>query len=323
MKYIKGKVSVIIPTYKRFDTLARTIRSVEEQTYGNIEILVVDDNEPGDEYSRNVAELVNSLNYDNLVLITQERHINGAAARNAGIRRATGEYIAFLDDDDMWMPEKIQMQVDALSKLDDTYGGVSTRKIYYLNGKQNHISEKWSFKPSQNFDIMTKQLNVSTCTLLLRHTCLDETGYFDETLMRHQEIQLLSYFTSKYKLGFVDRLLTIIDGTDVGNRPSADKLEKVKSDYFHAIEPLLQKLSKHKRRIVRAQHMTEVAWAYYRDGEKLKGMRMLMKYLIYPSVCINFFRRVIDKTRAVKHSLKNYDADALEYIRKYVDTLSQ
>ena len=320
MEYIKGKVSVVIPTYKRSDTLVRAIKSVAIQTYKNIEILVVDDNEPGDEYSQKVAALINSLNYDNLILVTQEHHINGAAARNAGIRRAVGEYIAFLDDDDLWMPTKIEVQIDRLSKLDETYGGVSTRKIHYLDSKQDHISEKWETNRKQNFDIMSKRLNVQTCTLLLRHVCLDDAGYFDENLKRHQEVQLLSYFTAKYKIEFINQVLTVIDGSDISNRPSASRLMELKNDYFKSIEPLLNRYSKHKKNLVIAHNMTEVAWAFYRDGEKKKGLNMLFKCLIYPSVCFTFIGRVFNKRKA-KKSLKAFDMEVLDSIKKYVDEI--
>jgi len=320
MEYVKGKVSVIIPTYKRADTLSRAIKSVAEQTYKDIEILVVDDNEPGDEYSRNVAELIKSLNYENLFLITQERHINGAAARNAGIRRAVGEYIVFLDDDDLWMPGKIELQVDALSKLDKSYGGVSTRKIYYLNGKQDHISEIWEADARQNFDIMSKRLNVSTCTLLLRRSCLDKAGYFDERLERHQEVQLLSYFTSMYKIGFIDQILTIIDCSDTGNRPTGKRLLELKNDYFKSIEPVLNKYSTHKKRLVIAHNMTEVAWAFYRDGEKKRGLSMLFKCLIYPSVFFTFISRVLNKKKA-KKSLQNYNIATLDEVKDFVNSI--
>ena len=320
MNYIKGKVSVIIPTYKRSDTLSRAIKSVARQTYKNIEILVVDDNEPGDEYSKSVAELISSLNLENLHLVTQERHINGAAARNAGIRHARGEYIAFLDDDDLWMPNKIELQVEALSKLDDSYGGVSTRKIYYLNGRQSHISEVWKANKKQNFDIMSKKLNVSTCTLLLKHECLDKAGYFDEALRRHQEVQLLSYFTAIYKIAFVEEILTIIDCSDIGNRPTAQRLLEIKNDFFKSIATVLNNYSKHKRRLVKAHNMTEVAWAFYRDGEKKKGLSMLFACLIHPSVAFTFLSRVYNKKKA-KKALLNYDAATINKVKDYVDSI--
>ncbi len=321
MEYVKGKVSVIIPTYRRSDTLARAIKSVAEQTYKDIEILVVDDNEPGDEYSKRVTKLIKELPYENLVLVTQERHINGAAARNAGIRKAIGEYISFLDDDDVWMPTKIQMQIEQLKKLDKSYGGISTRKIYYVNGKQDRISGTWKPKNTQHFDVMSRRLNVSTCTVLLKRTCLDETGYFDEKLKRHQEVQLFSYFTSKYKIGFINEILTIIDCSDTANRPSASVFLKYKEAYFNSIKELLEQQGAYRRNLIIASNMTENAWAFYRDGEKIKGLCMLLRYLIYPSVLVGFLSRLFNKKNG-KKLLHKYDRNVLNNIQKYIESIT-
>ena len=112
MSYLTGLVSVIIPTYKRSDLLPRAIHSVQGQTYRNIEVLVVNDNvSPDDEYSQRLYTLIDSIDDDRVRLISQPKHINGAAARNAGIRDAKGEFIAFLDDDDYWESEKVELQV--------------------------------------------------------------------------------------------------------------------------------------------------------------------------------------------------------------------
>ena len=129
--YTPGLVSVVIPTYKRSDTLERAINSVRNQTYRDIEIVVVDDNVPGDVYSQSVNQLIDRLAYDNVTLVTQPKHINGAAARNAGIRKSNGEYISFLDDDDLIFPDKIEKQVATLKEMDETVGGVSSLKIFF------------------------------------------------------------------------------------------------------------------------------------------------------------------------------------------------
>ena len=298
--YADGLVSVVIPTYRRFDMLSRAIRSVQYQTYKPIEILVVDDNEPGDEYSVGVKKLIAKMGLSNLTLVTQERHINGAAARNAGIIRAKGEYIAFLDDDDLWLPEKIEREVNYLSGLPDYVGGVSNRKLFIKDGKIDHISEVWKADEKENFNVISKQINIQTCTLLLRRSCLDDTGYFDPSLRRHQEVQLMAFFTSKYKVEFLNEILTIIDSDDVQNRPTAKQLRDYKSAYFKSIEPVLTRYNDLKRKIALAHNMTEVAYAVYRDESKAKGIIMLFQYLIYPSVFVSFVRRLLLKKKSKK-----------------------
>lgn len=311
-KYVKGLVSVVIPTYKRFDTLSRAIKSVEYQTYKDIEILVVDDNEPGDKYSCGVSRMISELAFPNLKLVTQEKHINGAAARDAGIRASKGEYIAFLDDDDLWLPEKIEKEIEFIRTLPNEVGAVSNRKVFYNDGKISHISEYWQSDVNQNFKVISKQLNIQTCTLLIKRVCLDETGYFDPNLRRHQEVQLMGFFTKKYRVEFLNDILTVIDSTDVMNRPNYEKLIEFKKDYFNSIKPVLNSYSEHKRKLVYAHNMTEVAYALYRDGYKLKGIIMLLRCLCYPSVLISFINRILYKKNSKKFNRILSDDDIKE-----------
>ncbi len=122
-------VSCVIPTYKRSDMLPRAIQSVLNQTYSNIEVLIVDDNEPNDEYSLETQKTIAVFLKDpRIKFIQQEKHINGAVARNVGINAAKGKYVAFLDDDDEWLPEKIEKQLAVLEKDETISGSTSSKK---------------------------------------------------------------------------------------------------------------------------------------------------------------------------------------------------
>src|SRR5699024_12399636 len=100
------KVSVIMPTYKRADMLERAINSVLNQTYNDVELIVVDDNNPNTVYRKETSKVMKKYkNYNRVRYIKHERNMNGAVARNTGIFYSTGELITFLDDDD-WYDEK-------------------------------------------------------------------------------------------------------------------------------------------------------------------------------------------------------------------------
>ena len=309
IEYIQGLVSVVIPTYKRFDTLSRAIKSVTFQTYSNIEILVVDDNEPGDNYSCGVRKMVSDLKISNLRLITQERHINGAAARDAGIMEAKGEYIAFLDDDDMWLPNKIEKEIDFIRGLPDQVGAVSNRKVFYKDGRIDHVSEEWKADANQNFKVISKQLNIQTCTLLIKRECLDETGYFDPNLRRHQEVQLMGCFTTKYRVEFLNEILTVIDNSDVMNRPNSEKLMEYKKDYFNSLDSVISTYSKHKQKLIYAHNMTEVAYALYRDGKRTEGIKCwsdvssTLRYYIL-SLLDYYIKEIVDKLINISHMMR-------------------
>ena len=136
MKYVEGLVSVIMPTYKRSEMLSRAIESILSQSYTNLELLLINDNEPDDEYTNDlIGRIEKYLSDPRFKLVMQQRHTNGAVARNLGIKQAKGEFIAFLDDDDWWEKDKIKQQVRVLRSLDDTWGGVSCKfTLYDQNG---------------------------------------------------------------------------------------------------------------------------------------------------------------------------------------------
>ena len=244
--YKKGLVSVIIPTYRRTDKLERAIESVLSQTYQDIELLLVNDNIPNDEYSIQLIKKVDKYKKDNRFhLLLQDKHINGAVARNFAIKQAVGEYVAFLDDDDWWEPSKIEKQVNALSQLDDSWGGTSCLITQYdanecVIGKTRKYQEGAIYK-----DVIFMTTDVATGTLLLRHDSLDKAGYFDEKLVRSQDIQLLTRFTYKYKLKLVLEHLHNADHSDSQNRlTSESKFKNVVSAYFESVSDIMETLSK-------------------------------------------------------------------------------
>jgi glycosyltransferase involved in cell wall biosynthesis len=140
-------VSVIIPTFNRFDYLLNTIDSVKDQTYSNLEIIVVNDGSTQEEYySHDFGEFVNIIHLPN-----NSRSVFGFACtgyvRNAGIQAATGKYIALCDDDDIWFPDKLELQISAMEKLEckmsSTEGlignGIYDSEIHYKKYNAEHF----------------------------------------------------------------------------------------------------------------------------------------------------------------------------------------
>lgn len=133
------KVSVVIPTYNRFDYLLNAIESVKNQTYDDIEIIVVNDRSSEDSYYKYDFAGVNILHLDKNAVERHGRPMPGCYPRNAGMKISTGHYVAFLDDDDMWLPGKIELQVEAMqssgcemSCTDGYFGnGIYNPKTHY------------------------------------------------------------------------------------------------------------------------------------------------------------------------------------------------
>lgn len=108
---MSSKVSVIIPIYNQEKYIEECINSVLNQTYTNIEIIVINDCS-----TDSSLNLVNTIKDDRIRIISLEKHSGVSIARNKGIELATGEYIAFLDSDDYWVPEKIEKQIDFIKR---------------------------------------------------------------------------------------------------------------------------------------------------------------------------------------------------------------
>lgn len=290
MEYIKGLVSVVIPTYKRSDSIVKAIDSVLDQKYKNIECLVVNDNEKDDEYSSNLyLKLHDYIINGKITLLEQDHHINGAAARNFGIKHARGEYIAFLDDDDWWSPDKIDKQVNFINQQSDECGAVSTLVIFYRGDK---AIRKTSCYPNGRIykEILSREYEVITSTTLIKHAVLDQTGYFDENLKRHQEIQLLGYLSQQYSIVLLPEYLTFMSVDDNGNRPDADKLIQYKAMFFQSVEPILSGLGKKEKRMIIYMHKIEVINALLKEKRITNAVVELVKLLTCPKA---FFKTLL------------------------------
>ena len=150
-----AKVSVIIPTYNRFNYLLNTIKSVKEQTYKNLEIIVINDRSTQEEY----------YNYDwsgnGIIIIHLDKNSKdtfgfacpGGYQRNFGIKKSTGKYIAFCDDDDIWFTKKLELQINAMEKSGckmSSTDGLIGNGIYDKNKKYKKYLTEHYYNTLQN-----------------------------------------------------------------------------------------------------------------------------------------------------------------------------
>ena len=300
--YIKGLVSVITPTYRRSETLTRAIESVLNQTYGQLELLVVNDNNPDDEFTKYVKEVTEKYQKDKRFrLIIQEKHINGAVARNVAIREAKGEFVAFLDDDDWWEENKLEEQINVLTSLDSSWGGVSCLFRFYdsdgkLIGKTKKYEDGNIYK-----DILSLYTDVATSTLLLRRTALDQAGYFDEKLLRNQDIQLLAQFTYKFKLKLVNQYLHCVDVSDAQNRMvDEEKYLKIRKDLYNSIKPIILSLSTSELSKINALRDLELGYILLKNKKYTRGFKYILSVFNSPGsfvLAVKKLKRRLDMTR--------------------------
>jgi glycosyltransferase involved in cell wall biosynthesis len=173
-------VSVIIPTYKRTDFLKLTLESIFKQTYQNIEIIVIDDGTP----NTNNEVLCEKL--DKVKYIKIENSGGPAKPRNIGIREAKGKYIAFVDDDDLWLPAKLEQQVANLENYTD-FGLVhSCCEVIDEHGfKKNEIIGRPGALNVKHGDVSMRMMGnwtVMMPTPLIRKEVVDAVGFFNEKM---------------------------------------------------------------------------------------------------------------------------------------------
>ncbi len=177
---IPCKVSVIIPTFNRAKLLIEAIESVLAQKYRNYEIIVVDDGSTDE--TREV--LIPYLAEQRIRYIFQKNK-KQASARNTGIRNSKGEYIAFLDSDDLWLSDKLELQVHALEENPEAGMVYCNQYLIELEADKEErikyqkgmLKSGWIFK-----DLLLRKFYCSTPTLLIRRAVLDKVGLFDESL---------------------------------------------------------------------------------------------------------------------------------------------
>jgi len=167
-------VSAIIPTYNRVGPIIRALQSVYAQQTVLDEIIVVDDGSTDDTAGRIKCEFPETL------LISQERH-GVSHARNRGIDAAQGEWIAFLDSDDEWLPNKIQTQLGMVSGSSESLI-IHSDEIWIRNGRRVNPMKKHKKHGGWIFEQCLERCVISPSSVLLHSSIFQQFGNFDETL---------------------------------------------------------------------------------------------------------------------------------------------
>ena len=188
------RVSAVIITHDRCDLAVKAIESALAQTYENMEVIVVDDASTAENSDRIRAFAEErGVSY---IYIPKEQSKGGNHARNVGAERADGELIAFLDDDDEWMPEKTAKQAAYLMNNRD-HGVVSCLRVLEYNFKKRvNETAKYKIEGDIHNEIFTR-IPFLTSTIMIRKQLLEEIGGFDENLRYWQEYDLAIRFCQK------------------------------------------------------------------------------------------------------------------------------
>lgn len=237
----RPKVSVIIPTYNRKDYVVEAVDSVLNQTYRNFEVIVVDDG------STDGTSEILKKKYDQKIRYFYKENGGCASARNYGIKFARGEYIAFLDSDDKYLPDKLEDQVGILER--NTELGFVYSDSYSFGGGKKLLNS--SVRPDKDNSVtyalymMTYMANGS---FLARKKYLELSGYYNESLRYNEDTDFLLRL-SLYSKVYYSKKPTLLYRVHSG-RKSSNNIKLLEAVYSSS-ESLLKNYSDFKKRIGR------------------------------------------------------------------------
>jgi len=182
------KVSVIIPTHNRAESLRAAITSVLNQTFHDFEIVIVDD--ASKDHTR---EVITNFNDVRIKVIHNPFSKGDAGARNVGVMNSNGEYIAFLEDDDEWLPEKLQIQINLLDNSPSEVGGICTGRFTIKEADRRAFSV-WN----PEINDLSKENFITTSSILLKKECFEKCGLFDESMPTSSDYDMWIRISKKY-----------------------------------------------------------------------------------------------------------------------------
>lgn len=303
------KVSVIVPTHNRPHFLGRTIDSLLAQTYCNTEIVVVDDNAPDSPARADTQALMKSYEqYDNVVYIRNKKPMGGGLARNEGIRAATGDYVTFLDDDDIYLPEKVETQISFMLEkdLDMSFTDVF---IHSAEGKLVEYRRHSYVNDCSNEELFRQHIIHSLCptsTYMVKRDFILSAGGFRGVPMG-QDFMLMwdmlehgaktGYFPVSYIIQYIHNEGRISLGKNkVNGEKALYELKKTKLDLLSAKE----------RRYVRFRHYAVLSVACKRSADPLNALRYGIKTVFAsPADVIKEFNRLRSNRKMAEQSINN------------------
>jgi len=266
------KVSIIIPTYRRQQFIRRAIRSALEQKNVEVEVIVVDDNGLGSEYQKsNFEELKSFIENKQITYIAHKHNKNGSAARNTGLSKATGDFIAFLDDDDEFEPNKIYEQIKTMN-IDSSDACLSTFARVY----GDKVTKITTPKIDADFPVKLLAVNVDTCAgscLILRKKLIDKIGLFDESFSRFQDLEYLYRVSKMTEISVATSSKTNINMHDgnIKHRPAADILEYHKH-FLQTFQSDINQCGRINKQYILDQHYIKISKSYIKEKNFIKGL---------------------------------------------------
>lgn len=293
------QVSVVIPTYSRPDNLEKSIQSVITQDFPSFEVIVVDDNDPSTDARLITEKLMQKYSKSPVVrYIKHEVNKNGAAARNTGIFNSRGKYVAFLDDDDLFLPGHLKKEYEYLETHPEhsaVYCWRIQNKVYYKHKYTGNLSKQ----------ILTGVYCAPTSTLMFRKDALLDINGFDETYRRHQDLEIMLRFFEKYTVGVVEDVLLEMENSDGKNNLHGEQLLKLKDSFLNSFSATIDRMDLEKpgtKKVIICTNYSRVWADFIHRGPKQTADMLFKKYtrlypIYFPYCCAAYmFKALFIKT---------------------------
>ena len=253
-------VSVIIPTYNRGWILSEAVDSVLAQEYRDFELIVVDDGS-----TDNTREILQG--YGDAVTVISQGNRGVSAARNRGIVAAAGELIAFLDSDDLWLPAKLQRQVDFFTSHPEALIN-QTEEVWIRRGRRVNPKKRHAKAGGMIFERSLELCLVSPSAVMVRRRLFDLVGPFDENLPACEDYDLWLRVSSRYPVHLIKEALVVKrggHGDQLSARPGLDRYR------IRALIKLIESGRLNPMQFAAATAMLQTKCAVYAGGCRKRG----------------------------------------------------
>jgi glycosyltransferase involved in cell wall biosynthesis len=276
-------VSIVIPTYKRDETLRRAIESALFQTYPNIEVIVVDDNPAGSPFREAAEKVCAEFQADpRLRIVKNERNLGGALTRNAGILAAESEYIAFLDDDDEYYPERIAHQLPVfLNSKNENLALVFCDAEMTVGRDVFMCFSEPRYKGCCLYEAMRDNCLAATSQWMAKKSALISVGMFSDVPSKQDSTLILKLLAAGYEVDHVPEVLSkycFYEGPKISE--GGPKNLRGELLYYKKCRRLFDRLTEEEQRQVRYSFAEIFYKLCSANGEKEKAdaaMRYMMR----------------------------------------------
>lgn len=264
-------VSVIIPTYGRPDTLMAAVQSVLNSTHKNIEVIVVDDNDPDTDSRKQTSELMGNIEDSRVHYLQHTQNINASAARNTGFQHSTGQYICYLDDDDQFRADKIEKQIKFLQDTPNF-------DAVYCGWNKDNVDIYPEYAGSLTKELLLMDYTPMTSSIMFKRQAIKNLNGFDESFKRHQDYEIMLRFFDNHTIGYISEILLDSGKNQGENRMYGKRLDELKAFYFKTFESKIAELdaaSPGLKDDIYSKHYASTFWNHINHNNYKLGLNVL------------------------------------------------